>query len=810
MKKHFFGILLLALPVWAQPPVPNPSASPTPNAPLMNGKVVRGPMRMNYENLDIRVLAKLVSELSGRNIVLDDRVQGKVTLLSSREMSGSEIYDLFVLALERYGYSVKSKGGYDLVLPVADARKQAPYLARPGQGRQPVLGLILLKNADVTQLVLALKPLVSDQNLIQAYPNARAIIVVDKPSIISRVAELARQMDKATPSSRVHVLRLTYADSDKLAPVLQQVMTRTIQTPGDAPPPKVGSFAPANSLVIQGSDDQIATALRLAKRLDQPRSAPDQIEKPQFYVKFLQYAKAEDTAKVLVNLLSDSQDAQRKQLSLDANNQNQGNAVVNLIESQQAYPKLQDSFVNPPDQSGADRANQQIAFVSQKVSFDAETNSLVFFTSPSEYAKIEDLIAEIDIPRKQVLVLAMVAEVSLSKVLAQGAKLQIASGSGLLASFRGGLTEEGLLSALANGSFAVGTLGSGATRTINVGGRDVAVPTFFALINTVTNTTDFNLISSPRVLTSDHKEGVVEVGDVVPFATGARFDNFGQPLITYDYKKVGIKLTFTPHVSQSDTLRLEIDQEVQEVTDFLRQNIGATGYVIPLISNRSVKTQVQLKEGETLLIGGLISKRTLDVVTKVPILGDIPFIENLFKETNKEERKTTLFIALTPYIIQHPEDVSRLDRSYEKYVKDEGKPSDSQHEPRPPTQRYPVAEPYGPTRNVAPPEGSLTLENLTVTPPDTSDSLRQARVHIRNNNPFQVEVVLRQQVRAPGTAPADTFTEPQRLQPNEDREVILPPYRFPTKSGDYYFDVSAWIGDQQVARLPLPRKLELK
>jgi general secretion pathway protein D len=807
MKKLLLGILLLTLPVWAQPPQPPPA----PTGPLLKSPG-RGPMRMNYENLDIKVLAKLVSELSGRNIVLDDRVQGKVTLLSSREMSGAEIYDLFVLALERYGYTVKPKNGYDLVLPIPEARKQFERMVGPG-GTQPVLGLILLKNADVNQMLPALKPLVSDQNLIQAYPNAKAIVMVEKPGIVHQVAALARQMDKATPTSRVQVMRLTYADSDKLAPVLQQVLSRSLQVPGDPAQPKVGSFAPANSLVIQGSEEQIATAMRIARRLDQPRSAPDQIEKPQFYVKFLQYAKAEDTAKVLVNLLSDSQEAQRKQQALDANNQNQANqqnAVVNLIQSQQAYPKLQDSFVHPADQTGADQANQQIAFVSSKVAFDAETNSLVFFMSPSEYTKIEDLIAEIDVPRKQVLVLGMVAEVSLSKVLAQGAKLQVASGSGLLSSFRGGLTEEGLLSALASGSFTVGTLGSGATRTINVGGRDVQVPTFFALINTITNTTDFNLISSPRILTSDHKEGVVEVGDVVPFATGARFDNFGQPLVTYDYKKVGIKLTFTPHVAQSDNLRIELDQQVQEVTDYLRQNLGGFGYVIPLISNRSVKTQVQLKEGETLLIGGLISKRTLDVVNKVPILGDIPIIENLFKETNKEERKTTLFIALTPYIVNHPDEIARLDRSYEKYLKEEGKPSDSQHEPRPTAERHAVPEPYGPSAAIAPPEGSLVLENLSVTPPDASDSLRQARVSIRNRNPFEVEVVLHQQVRAPGGLAADSRTEPQRLQPNEEREVVLPPYRFPTRSGDYYFDVSAWIGEQQVGRLPLPRRVEVK
>jgi general secretion pathway protein D len=813
MKKTLGLLLMLTLPLWAQPPGPIPPAQ----GPLLKSphgkRVVNGPVRMNYENLDIRVLAKLVSELSGRNIVLDDRVQGKVTLLSSREMSGAEVYDVFMMALERYGYTVKAKNGYDLILPLADARRQAPFHAPArGNGPQPVLGLILLKNADVNQLQAALRPLVSDQNLLQAYPNAKAIILVDKPLVVRKVAELARQMDQATPTSRVQVLPLTYAESDKLAPVLQQVLVRSAPAPGDAPAPKVGSFAPANSIVIQGSDEQIATVQRMIKRLDQPRSAPDQIEKPQFYVHFLQYAKAEDTAKVLSNLLGDSQEAQRKQQSLDKGNL-QDNAVVDLIKQQQSFPQLPDryqgdDFLNPA--GSGDQTNQQIAFISSKVAWDAETNSLVFFMSPSEYTKVEELLAEIDIPRKQVLVLGMVAEVSLSRLLQTGAQLQVAGSNGVLAAFNGGLTEEGLLSSLASGSFTVGTLGNNNFRTINVGGRDVRVPTFFFLLNSVTNTTDFNLISSPRILTSDHKEGIVEVGDVVPFATGARFDNFGQPLITYDYKKVGIKLTFTPHVSQSDTIRIDLDQEIQETTDFLRQNLGGFGYVIPLISNRSVKTQVTVKEGETLLIGGLISKRTLDVINKVPILGDIPFIDNFFKETNKEERKTTLFIALTPYVIRHPDEIARLDRPYDRFNKELGIPSDAQHEPRPTSERYPVPEPYGATSKMPPSDGSLVLENLQISPPEAGDSLRQARVRLCNRNPFEVEVVLHQQVRAPGGVASDSKTEPQRLGANEEREVILPPYRFPTASGDYFFDVSAWIGQQQVSRLPLPRKVVLK
>jgi general secretion pathway protein D len=799
---------------WAQPPTPPPSG-PLLRTPA--GQRVRsGPVRMNYENLDIRVLAKLVSELSGRNILLDDRVQGRVTLLSNRDMSGAEVYDVFRAALERYGYIIKPMRGYDLVVPVADARRLA-VLRRPGQGRggnEPVLGMILLKNADVGQMQAVLKPLVSDPNLLNAYPNARAILVVERPAVISRIAELARQMDRATPTTRVEVLRLRYADAERLAPVVQQVMTRSQSALGDAPAPRVGAFAPANSLVVQGTSEQIATAQRLVQRLDVPRAAPDEIEKPQFFVHFLQYAKAEDTAKVLAALLGESQEAQRREQALD-----QGNLQNAGANQGQAYPRFNDSALGNTTTTGSAGVsgaseggdqNQRIAFISSKVAHDAETNSLVLFMSPSEYTKIDDLLDEIDVPRKQVLMLGMVAEVSLSKVMQRGARLQIASPQGLLAGFRGGLTEEGLLSTLASGQFTLGTLGGGVTQTINVGGRDVKVPAFFSFLTASTNTTDFNLISSPRILTSDHKEGIVEVGDVVPFATGARFDNFGQPLVTYDYKKVGITLNFTPHVSQSDQIRIDLNQEVQEVTDFLEQNLGGFGYVIPLISNRSLKTTVTLKEGETLLIGGLISKRTLDVVSKVPILGDIPLINNFFKETNKEERKTTLFIALTPYVINHPDEVARLDRPYEEFLKEEGSPRDAQHETRPPARKHPVEEPYGPMAKSMPPEGSLILEDLRVVEPKSGDSLRQARIKMRNRNPFEVEVVLRQQVRSPEGQATEARSEPQRLKPGEEREVVLPPYRFPSKGGDYLFDVSAWVGEQQVSRLPLPRKVHLE
>jgi hypothetical protein len=221
-----------------------------------------------------------------------------------------------------------------------------------------------------------------------------------------------------------------------------------------------------------------------------------------------------------------------------------------------------------------------VGFVSSKVSADPETNSLVLFVSPSEYEGLRAVIARLDLERRQVQISAVVAEVSLRRVRDVGVNWQAMTSGGVVGSFRGGLTEEGLLSYLAGGHFVVGAVGPN-TRTIRVAGQDIQVPEFFAFLSALQDNSDFNLISAPRVLTQDNKEAIMNVGQVVPFATGGRLDAFGQPLVTFDYREVGIKLQVTPHVNQSGKIRMDIDQEIQEVTDYLQQEMAGVGFSAP-------------------------------------------------------------------------------------------------------------------------------------------------------------------------------------------------------------------------------------
>ena len=813
--------------VLAQPPAGPPGAAPTPPvrkgpllAPTMAQSLRGGSMTMNYENIDLKVLARLMSELTGRNILLDDRVAGRITVLSSREVTADEAFSLFRAALDRYGFQLVEKRGFYVVMPSPDVRRDGRLRLNPRnlKGDEFTVGLIITKNTDVTVLQNALRPLLADPNGIQAIPGGRALIVVDKASTVAKVAELARQLDKAIPQTRVAVVIPLHAEADKLATMLTSVLARQTPVPGDPAPAKITAFVPTNAVLIQGTDRQIKEAKTVIARLDIPRSAPHQIEKPQFYVRFLQYAQAEETAKILGDMLSERKTQQQAQQNLDPQALLRATAdassypsagvagpAVRAPSDPGAYPKL-------ADVTGSGTETRHIAYVSAKVAADLDTNSVILFLSPKEYEEVEAIISELDVPRKQVLVLAMVAEVTLDKVLDTGAKLQMATPGGVLSAYNAGLTQEGLLSALAGGNFAIGQIGSN-SQTISVSGQNVSVPTFFSFLTGNKNDSNFNLISSPRLLTADHKEAKMEVGNVVPFPTGVRFDNNNQPLVTYDYKDVGIKLKFTPHVSQSNQIRLDLEQEVQEVTSYLQQSQGGTGYSIPLISNRSVKTFATLKEGETLLIGGLIAKKTIDNVSKVPILGDIPLINNFFTTRHKDDQKTTLFISLTPYIINHPDEVARLDRSYQEFMAGQPTPRDAQHEPRnTQASRHVVTDPYAAAaaKPDLPPAGAVRLSSFAIRPPEGTDNLRQARLQVSNQHSGPVEMVLVGQVRLPSGETREFSTTPVRLMAGEQREVALPPYKFPDVLGDYDFDVRAVMGEEVIARLPLATRLEVK
>lgn len=817
--------MLLPSAVLAQPP-----QAPPPPEKLISEQIRNalrgGAVTLNYENLDIRLLGRLMAELTGRNIVFDQNVQGKITVVSSNPVGPEQAWQIFRIALEKYGFGVVEANGITSVLPLKDIRKYAPVVKNPNSIKSGMsVGVLVFKNADVNLMQNALRPLLSEIGEIQPYLPARSIVVTDRAPMVERIADTARYLDEAHTDTLVSVNFPKYAEATEIAPILEEL----VNPPGIPNDQRtvVRAFEPSNAVMIHGNEAQIKKVKAMLTRIDVPAAAPKDVQDPRFYVIPLQNAKAEEVAKILSEMLTEKAELQQQRLENNPRLAREARA-----SGEGTQPDANSS--NPLNPSGGSNTAKpgKTAFVSAKVSADVETNSLVFYLSPTEYTEIAGLVEKLDAPRKQVLVTAVVAEVSLGRLLQTGANFQALTAGGILSTFNGGVSEEGLLSFLASGNFVVGAAGSG-TRTINVNGRDVNVPELFGFISAEKQNSDFNLISAPRILTEDHKEAEINVGNVVPFPTGAQFNAFGQPTVTYDYRDVGIKLKVTPHVSQSDTIKLELEQEIQEVTDFLEQNLGGTGFTVPLISNRDVRTTITVKDGQTLMIGGLISKRTTETLRKVPILGDIPLIQNLFRELRKEEAKTTLFISLTPHIVDVPSEIERIDRPYREYLEGDRNPSDHQGERRP--NRPGFTSPYdtvdgsldltdAPEPRVIKKEGASQGETGPSKPKQVAVSLSdldfdkkpqkggQARpsVKLSNSDSGTRNLVVIGTVKRPDGSKQEIRSESIRLRSGDQRQILLPPVDFKHGGGAYEIDLTVWEGDQIRGRLSLPERVDIQ
>lgn len=802
------GVALL-LP-WSVARAEAPAQPPAPDGPLMNSRITealrRGSLLLNFENIDIRVLARMMAELTGRNLVVDDRVQGKVTVLSSREVTPGEAWDIFKTALQRYGFSVLDRGEYIQILPALEARRTSRVLppgAAAGQGEDLVMAILILRQANPETIQNAVRPLISDAGLLLPYKEGKALVVAERAAVVSRIAEVVRTLDRLQPTAHTSVVFPKHAEAEKLVPVLQQMFQGNQEV-------KILAFAPANAVVILGSAQQILDSKRLLERLDVPSAAPAKIEPPKFFVYNLQFAKAEDVAKILSEMLAEKQRAAEEQAK-----ENPATRVRPTPENKP--PAEQDQtpgnrLAEAPNATGEVAKPRTVGFISSKVSADPETNSLVLFVSPSQYDDLRPVIARLDLERQQVQISAVVAEVSLKRVRDVGVNWQALTSGGVVGSFRGGLTEEGLLSYMAGGNFVVGAVGPN-TKTIRVNGQDIQVPEFFAFLSALQDDSDFNLISAPRVLTQDNKEALMNVGQVVPFATGGRLDAFGSPMVTFDYREVGIKLEVTPHISQAGKIRMDVNQEIQEVTDFLKQEMSGVSFSAPIVSNRNVKTTVTVGNGETLLIGGLISKRTVQAVKGVPILKDLPLLGGLFRQQSTDEQKTTVFISITPQIVPAGEDLQRLDKPFEPYVNEEGNSGDQQSEDR--ETRIPGGSTPTPSTSTAPlpaatrPAAAVSLQDFRISKDVGPGRVSRPSVLLRNQEQRPLELILEGTVQQPDGKTAQLEALPVTLGIGEERRIQLPHFAFPNLGGVYHFDLVARLEGEVVARLPNPWQLEL-
>ncbi len=664
MRKRLIAFLLvLILPVIAQESLEG----------LAEEARKKGEVVLNFENIDIKELARFMGELTRKNVIVDPAVRGKVSLVFSRPLSIKEAWEVFSSALHMQGFGVVEEGGVAKIMPVNEAIAIAPLKGKAYKGEISVL-VFNLKNTDAQSTMNSLRPFLSPFARVSVHMPSNSLIVADVGENIEKAKAILSRLDREGSAGEVRVYTLRYLSAQDAMRLISPLNTAFTKRFGS--PMIIASSQEANALVVFTTKEGQEIVRSILSQVDSETALS---ERRTFYIVPLNFISAEELSETLQSLLGGSGRKTR---------------LPSRPKTQPAYaPPVPKQPVKGPAPAGKkppqpkSKPSQSIGFVTLgegiKIGFDKGTNSVIIYATRSEYEGIKRLISRLDVRRKQVLIAATVVEASTKSLLDIGVRWQVLGKRGG-ASFRGSSLTD-IYSSFISGNFLMGVF-SDVGRTINIGGTDFFFPDLVLLFSLLESGSGFNIISNPKVLTLDNQPAVIKVGQVVPYAEGVKFDINGQPIITYDYKEVGLELDVTPRIS-GNNLRLTISLNLEEIIDFVTNQIGATSYTVPVTSNREVTSDVVVENGQTIILGGLVSTKTLKSMEGVPGLWKVPLMGRLFRRDVRQEDKTTLFIFITPYIVSSPEELSKITEEHKriadeikKLVEDKKKEQEEQQE----------------------------------------------------------------------------------------------------------------------------------
>lgn len=573
---------------------------------------------IDFNNVDINVFIKFISELTGKNFIVDQRVRGNVTIISPTKISVAEAYKVFESVLEVHGFSTVEAGKVTKILPSPEARTSdipTRTSTKPVTPQdQLVTQLIPLTYADAGEVKRLFTPMVSKTSLIVAYDPTNTLIVTDVLSNIQRLIKILKEIDVTGVGRGISVIPLQHADSTKMV----ETLTALFQTRG-APKQRASTTRDdtkfvaderTNTLIVLASEVEMARVRQLIDFLD--RETPRGKEKIRVY--YLEYADAEEIAKVLQNLPS-----------------KEGTSVKEKAAAGAAGAPLLSGKVN--------------------ITADKATNSLVITASSDDYTVVEEVIKKLDIPRPMVYIEAVIMEVNTRSDFSLGTEWTAAGDttiSGKEAAVGGGFLAPGsAIPGLTQGILPQGFSFGVFTEAIEIAG--IQFNNLTALVQAFKEDRDVNILQTPQILTTENEEAKINVGRNIPFQTRtSTTDN--ETFNSFEYRDVGTILKITPHISLERLVRLTIGLEVsalESTTDFR-----------PTTLKRTIDTTVIVGDKSTIVIGGLIDDNKAVSEFKVPLLGDIPVLGWLFKFQNQSEQKTNLFIFLTPHVINNPSEAA--------------------------------------------------------------------------------------------------------------------------------------------------------
>jgi len=621
-----FWALLGASPAAAQPAGPSaPGKQPAEQF-----------VSIDFNNVDINLFIKFMSELTGMNFVVDNNVKGKVTIISPARISLDEAYRVFESVLEINGFTTVKAGEIVKIVPAPEARtKNIQTLLEQEKANpedQVVTQLIPLKYADPEEVKRLFTPLVSKNSVILGYAPANTLIITDVQSNIQRLIKILKQIDKLGAGQQISVIPLQHADAARLTTLLTNLFKTT------APRPQQAASAEKHPVIV--ADERTRTIVVLASEVDTLRIKQliNMIDKEtprgrgKINVYYCEHANAEDLAKVLQEIPSQQSGA--------------GSSAAGGAGGGAA--------------AGASRGPTAVVMGKVQINADKATNSLIIMADTEDYDVVEDVIKKLDIPRSMVYIESLIMEVNATKSFELGIKWQLFDRTDVNNSntvYGGGYSGSGALDAAKNllspTGLAVGVL----TEPFTFGG--LTLSNIGAIINAVKKDDDFRILSTPQILTTDNQEARITVGENRPFQTQATTAVSGGTYESYEYRDVGKILKITPHVSEGRNVRLKLSLEVTSLDRLATQSTGLQS-TRPVTNKRTIDTTVLVQDNHTVVIGGLIDDNRNANETKVPGLGDIPILGWLFKTQGDANQKTNLYVFLTPRVVKTPEEADKL------------------------------------------------------------------------------------------------------------------------------------------------------
>jgi general secretion pathway protein D len=586
---------------------------------------------INFKDSDIQELIKFVADVTGRTVIIDPRVKGRIKVISSKPMDEAELLHMFRTVLEMHDFSMVEVEGVLRIIPLKDARSSpVPVVSGNSSEKGYLTQVIQLQNIAAAKILPSIRPLVPQHSHLSAYDPSNAIIITDSAENIARIRELIERLDKsATPVTEI--VELKYANAADLVQVLQS-LEKADPNNNNLPNNSLNltSDKRNNAVLITGEDVQRQRMKSLIERLDRPRAQTGNVR-----VVYLDYADAKTVAETLTKVMAN--------LSKLGPGGKQENSVAATVEA------------------------------------DEDTNALLITASGDDLESLLDVVARLDIRRAQVLVEAIIADIGENDEKNLGIQwLFLDSSKGVFGSSVRG--NSGSLARVGAGALALegsdnsteaigglaGALAGAAGDMLGIVGQNND-NSFLALINALETQGKTNILSTPSLLTMDNHEASFVVGKNIPILTGssAVTNGLSSPFQTIQRQDVGIKLTVTPQVNEGDTILLTVAQEVSNIDTSVPAEQGFTTI------QRKIETKILASDGEIVVLGGLIQDQMDNNEARVPGLGRIPLLGRLFRSDGRSKSRTNLMVFLKVTIVRDSESLAGLTAEKYRYLREQ-------------------------------------------------------------------------------------------------------------------------------------------